>query len=215
MFLALVLAITVAAPNVAAAQESSEQPAEGTVVQAPTTQEIGQEWTVVVDGEVRSWKPLERGTDIAWAAYLRGDYKNAVPVFDRLANLGHPVAQWLMGHLYYNGQGVPLDYGRSYQHFLSAANQGFFKAYASVASMLEKGQGIPADPGLAYSWYNVAVAALPVSEERNELIRLRDKVALVLTPAQVEAAQKRANGFRPKPVVPPDIEDVDDQAAAQ
>ena len=37
----------------------------------------------------------------------------------------------------------------------------------------------------------------------------REGVAASLTPAQIEAAQKRANKFEPKPVIPPDPEDVD------
>ena len=61
----------------------------------------------------------------------------------------------------------------------------------------------------AYYWYNIAAAQLPDSSERTEMMDRREGVAASLTPAQIEAAQKRANKFEPKPVVPPDPEDVD------
>ena len=68
-----------------------------------------QSLVVIVDGEARSWAPLEKGTDIAWTAYRDGKFPQAVPVFARLAEIGHPVAEWLMGNIYFFGQGIPKD----------------------------------------------------------------------------------------------------------
>src|SRR4030095_11851550 len=65
-----------------------------------------QSLVVIVDGEARSWAPLEKGTDVAWMAYRDGKFPQAVPVFARLAELGHPVAAWLMGNIYSFCQGV-------------------------------------------------------------------------------------------------------------
>src|SRR5262245_31396027 len=60
-----------------------------------------QSLVVIVDGEARSWAPLETGTDVAWMAYRDGNFPKAVPVFARLAEIGHPVAEWLMGNIYF------------------------------------------------------------------------------------------------------------------
>jgi TPR repeat protein len=163
---------------------------------------------VIVDGEPRSWAPLERGTDVAWAAYLEGDFPRAVPVFQRLAEIGHPVAQWLMGNIYFFGQGVPKDYAKSKAMFEAAATQGYFAAFAPTAQMYLQGLGTPAEPAKAYYWYNIAAAMLPDSAERTDLMDRRESVAASLTPAQVEAAQKRANLFKPQQTIPPDPEDV-------
>ncbi len=167
-----------------------------------------QEWSVTVDGETKTWKAFESGTDRAWNAYLGGDYVNAVPAFQRLAEMGHPVALWLMGMIYYRGQGVAMDMGRAFASFRAAAEQGYFRAFAPLAAMYETGEGTAADPGLAYTWYNIATARLPESRERSDLVRLREKVAATMSPAQIEAAQKRANRFVPKPVIPPDPGDL-------
>ena len=168
-----------------------------------------QSLVVMVNGEPRSWAPLEEGTDLAWNAYRKGEFPRAVPVFARLAQLGHPVAEWLMGNIYFFGQGIPKDYGKAQAMFEASATQGYFAAFAPVAQMYFQGLGVPADPSKAYYWYNIAAAQLPDSAERTDMINRREGVAAALTPAQVEAAQKRANLFKPEPVVPPDPEDVD------
>jgi hypothetical protein len=168
-----------------------------------------QSLVVIVDGEARSWAPLEKGTDVAWLAYRDGNFPKAVPVFARLAELGHPVAEWLMGNIYFFGQGIPKDYAKAHAMFEAAAQQGYFAAFAPTAQMYVQGLGVPADPSKAYYWYNIAAAQLPDSSERTQMIDRRESVAAALTPAQIEAAQKRANKFEPKPVVPPDPEDVD------
>jgi TPR repeat protein len=176
---------------------------------APDAAQPLQSIVVMVDGEPRSWAPLEKGTDIAWRAYQNGDFPRAVPVFARLAGLGHPVAEWLMGNIYFFGQGIPKDYGKARVMFEAAADQGYFAAFAPTAQMYLQGLGIAADPSKAYYWYNIAAAQLPDSAERTDMMDRREGVAAQLTPAQIEAAQKRANNFKPKQVVPPDPEDVD------
>lgn len=163
---------------------------------------------VMVDGEERSWAPLEKGTDQAWAAYMAGDFPKAVPVFERLAGIGHPVAEWLMGNVYFFGQGMPRDFARAKEMFESAAEQGYFAAFAPTAQMFEQGLGTPADPSKAYYWYNIAAAQLRDSIERTDMIKRRETIAALMTPAQIDAAQKRANAFEPRQIVPPDPEDV-------
>jgi TPR repeat protein len=168
-----------------------------------------QSLVVMVDGEARSWAPLEKGTDAAWAAYTEGRFPQAVPVFARLAEIGHPVAQWLMGNIYFFGQGIPKDYAKAHAMFEASAQQGYFAAFAPTAQMYVQGLGVPAEPAKAYYWYNIAAAQLPDSAERTDMMERRESVAALMTPAQIEAAQKRANLFKPQPVVPPDPEDVE------
>jgi hypothetical protein len=219
MFRPLLLAVLCCAlglPAVAEETAAASQPATSAKVYeipnpatAPDAAQPLQSIVVMVDGEPRSWAPLEKGTDIAWRAYQNGDFPRAVPVFARLAGLGHPVAEWLMGNIYFFGQGIPKDYGKSRIMFEAAATQGYFAAFAPTAQMYLQGLGIAADPSKAYYWYNIAAAQLPDSAERTEMMERREEVAAQLTPAQIEAAQKRANNFKPKQTVPPDPEDVD------
>lgn len=166
--------------------------------------------TVMVDGDPHTWTELERlgrATD-GWNAYMIGDYTRAVPFFKRLADIGHPEAQRLMGVVYYFGQGVPQDYLRALYWFEKAANQGCFGAYAAVSSLYRDGKGTGVDLGKAYMWLNIAVSRLPDSVERDALIKERTKVEGLMTQGQIEAAQKRSLAFRERPVIPPDPEDL-------
>src|SRR5262245_47677389 len=77
----------------ALAQETvvaSEQPASSDKVYEIPNPAMAQEspaplqsLMVIVDGEARSWAPLEKGTDTAWTAYRDGDFPRAVPIFAR------------------------------------------------------------------------------------------------------------------------------------
>lgn len=163
---------------------------------------------VVVEDVPHSWDPLEKGVDVAWEAYVAGDFAKSAPVFKKLADIGHPVAQRLMGIIYYFGQGVPVDYRMALSYFEKSALQGCFSAYAPTAQLYQRGEGALQDAGKAYAWYNIAVAHLPESKERAEMMALRDTMAALLTPAQLEAAQKRSLQFRPRQTVPPDIGDL-------
>ena len=165
---------------------------------------------VVVDEETRTWDALQElaGAKQAWDAYQIGDYRRAVPVFMRLAKIGHPEAERLMGVVYYLGQGVPQDYARSLYWFEKAADQGCFGAYGATATLYRDGKGTAVDLGKAYMWFNIATSRLPDSVERDALIQEREKVAALMTSAQIEAAQKRSFTFHDKPVVPPDPQDL-------
>ncbi|WP_119303462.1 tetratricopeptide repeat protein [Dongia deserti] len=204
------LGLPAAAEETASVEQSSnttiEIPNPAMARQAPQPM---QSLVVVVDGEARSWAPLEKDTDVAWEAYRNGNFPKAVPVFARLAEIGHPVAQWLMGNIYFFGQGIPKDYAKAQAMFEAAASQGYFAAFAPTAQMYVQGLGVPADPSKAYYWYNIAAAQLPDSAERTDMMDRREGVAAQMTPAQIEAAQKRANNFKAKQVVPPDPEDVE------
>ncbi|WP_374652540.1 tetratricopeptide repeat protein [Dongia sp.] len=176
---------------------------EGTVVDSRACKR-----PVFVDGIPYTWDKLERDADDAWVAYGEGKFVQAIPVFEKLARIGHPVAQRLMGIAYFYGQGVPLDYRTSLAWFEKAAMQGCFEALAPTAQMYEEGRGAAPDSGKAYMWYNIAAAQLPQGKDRREMVERREKVAETMTPAQVEAAQKRSLQYAPKLVVPPDISEL-------
>ena len=165
---------------------------------------------VADDGEVRTWTKLEQldAVQVGWNAYLEGDYTRAEPFFDRLAKIGHPEAERLMGIVYYQGQGVPQDYARALYWFEKSSDLGCWTSYAATATMYRDGKGTGIDLGKAYMWFNIAAAGLPDSVERDALIKEREDVAAQMTEAQIEAAQKRSRAFAAKQVNPPDPEDL-------
>ncbi len=59
--------------------------------------------------------PAWAGSDEALAAYARGDYATAVREWRPLAEQGVAEAQFYLGLMYDNGQGVPQDYAKAHE----------------------------------------------------------------------------------------------------
>jgi hypothetical protein len=68
-----------------------------------------------------------------------------------------------------------------------AAEQGYAIAQENLGAMYAFGRGVPKDYMKAYKWGELAAA-----KGYGRAARLRDMVAAMMTPSQVEAAQKLA-----------------------
>lgn len=131
--------------------------------------------------------PLEDAT----AANKRGDYATALKTFQSLAAQGHAGAQYSLGRLYADGQGVPQDYEKARQWYEQAAAQGYAEAQYNLGVLNFRGQDVPPDYVRAYMWLNLAAAHL-TGDEQKSAANNRDIAASLLTPEQVEEAQQLA-----------------------
>ncbi len=68
-------------------------------------------------------------------------------------------AQWRLGYMYDNGQGVAQDYSEALRWYQLAAAQGLPEALYWVAYFHEEGRGVPANKAEAIRWYKLAQAA--------------------------------------------------------
>ena len=138
---------------------------------------------------VPAWADYQAGMD----ANKRGDYATALREWRPLAEQGHAVAQYSLGLLYANGQGVPKDDAQARQWYEKSAAQGGAKAQFYLGMQSAFGEGGPVDLAQAHMWYSLAAgnghAAATVY--RNELTRQ-------MTPAQIAEAHKRAREWKPK-----------------
>lgn len=89
----------------------------------------------------------------AFAAYERGDYAAALKEFEPLAKRGSVLAQYQLGLMYVNGEGVTQDYRKAVQWFNRAATAGYPPAQTSLGVRFEKGQGVNANYKEAVKWY--------------------------------------------------------------
>jgi TPR repeat protein len=96
--------------------------------------------------------PFEDGV----AAYQRGDYAMALPLFRKAAEQGFVVAQNNLGFMYANGQGVPQDYAAAVSWYRKAAEQGDATAQFNLGAMHYDGHGVSQDYSAAVSWYRKA-----------------------------------------------------------
>ena len=90
------------------------------------------------------------------AAYDRGDYATALHLWRPLAEQGDAIAQFNLGIVYANGQGVPQDYAAAVLWFRKAAKQGNDSAQFNLGTMYFKGEGAPQNYATAVSWYREA-----------------------------------------------------------
>lgn len=89
-------------------------------------------------------------------AYQARDYPRAVKEFTPLANQGNREARYLLGLMYYTGQGLPQNYKQALNWFQKAATQGQADAQYVLGAMYYTGKGIDKDEPKAIVWFRKA-----------------------------------------------------------
>ena len=123
--------------------------------------------------------------DRAESAYNNGDYKTALRELRLLSEQGLAEAQWGLGHLYENGQGVPQDYAEAVRWYRLAAEQGDASAQYNLGVLYHIGQGVPQNLQLAYMWFSLAAA-----QEFEQAATNRDEAASNMNREQIARAQQ-------------------------
>jgi TPR repeat protein len=101
---------------------------------------------------VPAWADYEAGE----GAYRRGDFATALREWGPLAEQGYAVAQYNLGLLYSNGQGVPKDDAQARQWYEKAANQGHADAQVNLGRLYDYGRGVPQDYKMAVYWFRLS-----------------------------------------------------------
>src|SRR5450759_1722680 len=92
----------------------------------------------------------------AAAALGRGDYATALRLIRPLADQRDAYAQYNLGLMYANGQGVPQDYAEAVRWYRKAADQGLASAQFNLGLRYANGQGVPQNDAEAVRWYRKA-----------------------------------------------------------
>jgi TPR repeat protein len=90
------------------------------------------------------------------AAAKRGDYATALREWQPLADQGNARAQYYVGAMYFEGNGVTKNFDKAAEWFRKAADQGDVNAQPSLGAMYAKGLGVPQDYTKAMKWYRKA-----------------------------------------------------------
>ena len=77
-------------------------------------------------------------------------------LFIILAEQGDVNAQWVLGFMYLNGEGMPQNYKQAAYWLTKAAEQGFALAQFNLGFMYDNGKGVPQDDQKALDWYKKA-----------------------------------------------------------
>jgi hypothetical protein len=96
------------------------------------------------------------GYDEGVAAYKTKDFATALREWKPLAEQGNVDAQYALGVMSDNGQGVPQSYKEALKWIRLAADQGNATAQYNLGSKYANGQGVPQDYKEAVKWYRLA-----------------------------------------------------------
>jgi TPR repeat protein len=111
----------------------------------------------------------------------------AVRWYKLAAEQGYTDAQFNLGVIFSNGQGVAQDYVEAARWYKLAAAQGNVRAQNNLATRYEKGQGVEKSNLKSFMWYNLAAVGGYADAVKN-----REIVAAKMTPQQISEAQKLA-----------------------
>ena len=89
-------------------------------------------------------------------AYQAGDYATALKEFRSLAEQGNVDAQYNIGVIYHQVEGVTQDYKKALKWYRLAAEQGDVRAQHNLGNMYYRGQGVTQDYKEAAKWYRLA-----------------------------------------------------------
>lgn len=131
-------------------------------------------------------KIYQEGVD----AYQAGKFTVAVDKFKLLAEQGDASAQYNLGSLYRQGQGVPQDDKQAVVWWTKAAEQGHTDAQDNLGLRYAKGEGVEQDWVQAYKWFSIA------SMNKNPSAAANAKVVLSkMSPEKIEQAQNLAKDW--------------------
>ena len=117
----------------------------------------------IVSVSVATAQDFDKGLKAAQA----GDFQTALQEWRPLAEQGYASAQYNLGQMYRNGQGVPQDDAEAVKWYRLAAEQGYANAQFNLGNMYNKGRGVPQDYAEAVKWYRLAAEQGYASAQTN------------------------------------------------
>lgn len=97
--------------------------------------------------------PSLAGYDEGFVARQRGDYAGAIREFTAAAEAGDARAQFALGAMYRNGEGVAPDPAAAANWYRRAAQQGHVDAQYNLGLLYRNGVGVAKDDAIAATWY--------------------------------------------------------------
>jgi len=106
----------------------------------------------------------------------------------RAAEAGDAQAQFSLGVMYHNGEGVPQNDAEAMKWSRKAADQGNAPAQNNLGVMYANGQGVPGNNVIAYALWNLA-AAQESASGNHDASNNRSKLVNGMTAQAIEAGQ--------------------------
>ncbi len=108
------------------------------------------------------------------------------------AEQGHARSQRQLGIMYYQGQGVEVDYAIAYSWLSKAADQGDDVAQTMLGVMYGEGQGVPQDRVKAHMWLSLG------AQQGNTSAKFRlESLTPQMSETDLAEAQRLATEWQP------------------
>ncbi len=125
-------------------------------------------------------------------AYDKGDFATALKEWLPVAEKGGSAAQFNIGLMYQEGQGVPQNFSEAAKWFERSADQGYVKAEHNLGAMYATGRGVKRDYVQAYKWMSLCAAG-----GDGGCASQRDQIAQKLSAGKLAKAQQLASEWKP------------------
>ena len=93
---------------------------------------------------------------VGFAYYSEGNYQEAIHWFEKATAQGDADAQFMLGFMYNNGEGVTKDHQKALYWYKKSADQGYALAQYNLGWMYDREKGIARDYPKAVYWYEKA-----------------------------------------------------------
>ena len=123
-------------------------------------------------------------------AYAKGNFAVALEKFKPLAENGNIQAQFNLGVMHRQGQGLPQDDKEAVKWWSKAAEQGHVEAQDNLGLRYARGQGVAQDWVQADKWFSIAAAAGNETAMKNKKV-----VELHMQPEKVVEANALAQDW--------------------
>ena len=117
-------------------------------------------------------------------AYKGGDYAGAMRLWKPLAERGDARVQFIIGNLYYKGQGTNQSDKLAFKWFKRAAEQGNVRAQNNLGTMYMRGLGTRQNYTRAFIWLNIAASKKDETVAKNLKVMVRE-----MEPGELEKAK--------------------------
>jgi len=129
-------------------------------------------------------------------AYEETRFEYAMQEFRRLAARGHAGAEFMLGVMYFQGQGPSRDQSIAAVWFYKSALKGHAGAQLALGSIHIRGIGVYQDLSKAYKWLTIA-AESGIGDISQQASTLRKDAALLMTKDEIDEAVSAAKDFKP------------------
>ena len=104
----------------------------------------------------KSIESVNKNYDLGRQYYDQKKFDQAVYYFQQAADQGYIRAWCSLGLCYFNGTGLPKDWGQAIYWFKKSAEQGYAAAQNNLGLCYARGEGVPQDDVQAAYWYREA-----------------------------------------------------------